>query len=83
VLIGYVDPTPAEAKVAFEKAAASLAVGPKPAGVGDEAYTDEAHALHVLKGNVRYSVDILSPDPDTPARDKQRRDLAIAVAAQL
>ena len=44
-------------------------------GVGDEAYLDKTHGLHVRKGKVRYFLD----GAGTP---KQKSDLAIGIAGQ-
>jgi len=50
--------------------------------LGDEAYFDEQHALHVRKGKVRFYLNL---DPiDSPATaEKQLTDLANSVIAQL
>ncbi|MBZ5719192.1 MAG: hypothetical protein LAO03_02320 [Acidobacteriia bacterium] len=45
-------------------------------GVGDEAYLDKLHGLHVRKGKVRYFLD----GAGTP---KQKSDLAVGIAGQL
>ena len=50
----YFDPTPEEATRLFAQLKMFYSP-PKPAsGVGDEAYFDKSHGLHVRKGNVRY-----------------------------
>lgn len=78
VLIVYVDHSPAEAKETFEKLSAWYPTLSKPSGIGDSAYIDKSHAIHVLKGSVRYFINAGSS-----ASDKQVQDLATAVAAQL
>jgi hypothetical protein len=80
--IVYVDRSPEEAKQTFEKLAAWYPATAKPSGIGDSAYVDKGHAIHVLKGSVRYFIDVGSSGSDA-ARDKQVQDLAISVAAQL
>lgn len=83
VLIGYVDGSASEAKATFEKLSAFFGPTAKPSGIGDEAYVDANHAIHVLKGKVRYYISIRPSDADTTALEKQLRDLALAVAAQI
>ncbi|MGA8622580.1 MAG: hypothetical protein WB660_29160 [Candidatus Sulfotelmatobacter sp.] len=46
-------------------------------GVGDEAYLDALHGLHVRKGKVRFFISAKAAD------DKQLRELAGRVAGQL
>lgn len=81
-LIVYVDRSPAEAKETFEKLSAWYPATSKPSGIGDSAYMDKNHAIHVLKGSVRYFISISSQEPGT-AREKQAQDLASSVAAQI
>lgn len=57
VLIAYVDPSAAHATQTFNKLAAFYKPKSKPA-IGDSAYTDANGAIHVLKGSVRYFIDI-------------------------
>jgi hypothetical protein len=52
------------------------------AGLGDEAYFDRIHALHVRKGKVRFYLN-LEPMDFTPAIEKELKDLASRVAGQL
>ncbi|HLV96102.1 MAG TPA: hypothetical protein VKS44_12990 [Candidatus Acidoferrales bacterium] len=77
-LIVYVDRSPAEAKQNFDKLSMWFPPKSKPAGIGDSAYIDSNHAIHVLKGKVRYFISINS----NPS-DKQTIDLAKSVAAQI
>jgi hypothetical protein len=51
-------------------------------GLGDEAYFDRQHGLHVRKGKVRFYIN-LEPMDFTPAIEKQLKDLASRVAGQL
>jgi hypothetical protein len=78
VFIVYVDKSAPEAKQTFEKLSAFYPAQSKPSGVGDSAYIDKDHAIHVLKGKVRYYISI-SP----MANEKQLKDLANSVAAQI
>jgi hypothetical protein len=80
--IVYVDRSPAEAKETFAKLSAWYPAISKPTGIGDAAYIDSHHAIHVLKGSVRYFIDVGSSSSDA-ARDKQVQDLAASVAAQI
>ncbi|HKV47064.1 MAG TPA: hypothetical protein VJN69_03150, partial [Candidatus Acidoferrales bacterium] len=56
----------------------------KPTGIGDQAYLDNDHALHVLKGNYRFFISISESSSVSDAtKEKQEEDLATAVVAQL
>jgi len=81
-LIVYVDRSPAEAKETFDKLSAWFPATSKPSGIGDSAYMDKNHAIHVLKGSVRYFISVGSQDPGA-AKEKQAQDLAASVAAQI
>lgn len=78
----YIDHSPAEAKQTFEKLSAWYPAISKPSGIGDSAYIDKSHAIHVLKGSVRYFIDVGSSASDA-LRDKLVQDLATSVAAQI
>lgn len=52
-------------------------------GIGDEAYFDPRHGLHVRKGNVRFFLNLGNEDDSAPANQKQLTDLASQVAGQL
>jgi hypothetical protein len=82
IFIVYVDRSPAEAKQTFEKLSAWYPAISKPSGIGDSAYIDSSHALHVLKGTVRYYINV-GPHASDTALDKQLQDLAASVAAQI
>lgn len=81
VLIVYVDHSPTEAKDTFERLSMFYQPSTKADGIGDTAYTDRDGAIHVLKGQVRYYIDL--DDAKTPAGKTAIRTLALAVAAQL
>jgi hypothetical protein len=72
----YFDPSPAEATDLFAKLKMFYSP-PKPVpGLGDEAYFDPRHGIHVRKGNVRF---FLSAGDN----EKQLTDLATQVAGKL
>ena len=81
IFIVYVDRSPAEAKQNFDKLSAWYPSISKPTGIGDSAYIDKSHAIHVLKGSVRYFISVSSGGSD--ATGKQIQDLATSVAAQI
>ncbi|MGA2099971.1 MAG: hypothetical protein ABSG34_02655 [Candidatus Sulfotelmatobacter sp.] len=73
----YVDPSPSASAELFAKLKSYFADGSTVvSGVGDEAYLDKEHGLHVRKGKVRYFLD----GAGTP---KQKTDLAAGIAGQL
>lgn len=75
-LILYVDASTSEAKQTFDKL--SLWFPPKSKeAIGDSAYLDGNHAIHVLKGNIRYYISI------SPANEKHAIDLASLIAARI
>ena len=78
----YVDPSPSAAAELFAKLSLFYAPNTPVAGLGDEAYFDKIHALHVRKGKVRFYLN-LEPMNFTPAIERQLKDLASRVAGQL
>lgn len=72
----YFDPSPAEATQLHAKLKMWFGSGSTLAAVGDEAYFDANHSLHVRKGNVRF---FLSDGND----EKKLTSLGNAVAGQL
>lgn len=74
--IVYFEQTAAEAKQTFDKLSMWFPPKSKPA-IGDSAYIDGSHAIHVLKGKVRYYISI------DPANERQAKDLAASVAARI
>ena len=82
IFIVYVDPSVSLAKETFSKLSLFYSPSTPAAGIGDSAYVDRRHAIHVLAGKVRYFIDI-SIQNSTPANDKQLKDLAGSVAGQL
>ena len=82
LLIAYTDRSADEAKTTFGTMAAADKAIAKPGGVGDDAYVDKEHAIHVLKGKVRYYIEVAT---GVIGGDKQALaiDLAKIVAAQV
>ncbi len=78
----YADPSPSAAADLFAKLSKFYGPQTPVTGLGDEAYFDGQHALHVRKGKVRFYLN-LAPMDFTPAIEKQLRDLGSRVARQL
>lgn len=75
----YVDPSPAASKDLFAKL--SMFYGPPtPVSIGDQAYFDKNHGLHVLKGKVRF---FLAADNFSPPVQKQLEGLASQICGKL
>lgn len=79
----YVDPSPAAATDLFAKLKIFYSPPTPVAGLGDEAYFDSRHGLHVRKGKVRFFLSFEGANSFTPANEKQLKDLAARVIAQL
>lgn len=80
---GYVDPSADETKWLFLRLSKFYKTTTAVSGLGDEAYFDDAHGLHVRKGKVRLFFNLAPMGDFTPAREKQLKDLASSVVAQL
>jgi len=78
----YVDPSPSAAVDLFAKLSRFYGTQTPVTGLGDEAYFDEQHALHVRKGKVRFYIN-LEPMDFTAAIEKQLKDLASRVTGRL
>ena len=77
----YVDPSPSAAADLFARLEKFYGPPTPVPGLGDEAYFDTRHGLHVRKGKVRFYLDL---DVDfTPAVEKQLKDLAGKLAGRL
>jgi hypothetical protein len=77
LLRAYVDPSPAAAAELFARLKSFFGKGSTAvAGVGDEAYMDTSHGLHVRKGKVRFFIS-------GAGTDKQLTDLANGIVGQL
>ncbi len=75
----YFDPTPAASTELFARLKKFYSPATPAAGVGDEAYFDPQHAIHVRKGNARYYLDL----GGSAAAEKPLQALAILVAGKL
>jgi len=73
----YADPSPSAAADLFAKLGLFYSPQTPVAGLGDKAYFDPNHGLHVLKGRVRFFISMDSFD------EKQAKAIAGAVAGQL
>ena len=78
----YVDPSPSAAADLFARLGKFYSPQTPVPGLGDEAYFDPAHALHVRKGKVRFYIN-LEPMNFSPASEKQLKDLAKQVTGRL
>jgi hypothetical protein len=78
----YVDPSPSEAKDLFARLSKYYGPQTPVPGLGDEAYLDAKHAIHVRKGRIRYYLNI-TPVDSVSAVEKQLTELANRAAAQL
>jgi hypothetical protein len=77
LLRAYVDPSPAAAAELFARLKSFFGRGSTSVtGVGDEAYMDASHGLHVRKGKVRFFIG-------GAGTDTQLRDLAGGIVGQL
>jgi hypothetical protein len=78
----YVDPSPSAATELFAKLGKFYSPQTPVASLGDEAYFDPQHALHVRKGKVRFYLN-LDPVGSAPTVEKQLKDLAGRVVGRL
>ena len=78
----YVDPSPSAAADLFARLGKFYSPLTPVPGLGDEAYFDPAHALHVRKGKVRFYI-YLEPMNFSPAIEKHLKDLASQVTGRL
>jgi hypothetical protein len=79
----YVDPSTAVAKETFTQLSAYYAPNTATPGIGDTAYLDSQHAIHVQKGKVRFYINLSPVGTDTAQVDKQLKSLATWVAGQI
>jgi hypothetical protein len=75
----YADPSPAAAADLFAKLS-KYYPGTPVKSVGDQAYIDKNHGIHVLKGNVRFFLQMDEFDSST---EKKLQDLATQIAGKL
>lgn len=78
----YVDPSASAAADLFAKLGKFYSPQAPVASLGDEAYFDPQHALHVRKGKVRFYLN-LEPVDSAPTVEKRLTDLASRVAGRL
>ena len=78
----YVDPSPSAAADLFARLGKFYSPQTPVPGLGDEAYFDPAHGLHVRKGKVRFYIN-LEPMNFSPATEKHLKDLASQVTGRL
>ncbi len=79
----YADSSPAVATDIFAKLKAYFGAGTPIPSLGDEAYIDNQHGLHVRKGRVRFFLQLTDAKNFTPANQNQLNDLATRVISQL
>jgi hypothetical protein len=79
----YVDPSPSAAADLFSRLSKFYGTPTPVAGLGDEAYFDQSHGLHVRKGKVRYYINLDPIGNFTPAVEKQLKDLGSEVSGRL
>jgi hypothetical protein len=73
----YVDPSPAATTDLFARLKSFFGSGSTSVpGLGDEAYVDVSHGLHVRKGKVRFFLS-------GSGNDKQLKELATGVVGRL
>lgn len=74
----YVDPSPSVAADLFARLRMFYSPPTPVAGVGDEAYFDPQHAIHVRKGRARFYLNA-----NNPSKEKELKSLAGSVAGRL
>lgn len=79
----YVDPTAADTKWLFLRLSKFYKTTTPVTGLGDEAYFDDVHGLHVRKGAVRMFFNLTPAGAFGLEKEKQVKDLAAGVVAQL
>ncbi len=75
----YVDPSPSAAQELFAKLKLFYSPPTPVADLGDEAYFDPRHSIHVRKGKVRFFISF----NEGPTAEKPLKDLASQVAGRL
>jgi hypothetical protein len=83
VFIAFVDGSSVQARATYDKLSLWLSPKAKVAGTWDVAYMDDNHAIHVLKGKVRYYINIVPFGTANSEKDKKLKDLAECVAEQI
>lgn len=72
----YVDPSPSAAKELFAKLKIMYSPPVPLPDLGDEAYFEPRHSIHVRKGKVRFFISFNGE----PTTEKPLKDLAVQVA---
>ncbi|HLW52999.1 MAG TPA: hypothetical protein VKW06_09150 [Candidatus Angelobacter sp.] len=78
----YVDPSPAASTELFARLRQFYGPPVAVPGLGDDAYFDRQHAIHVRKGKVRFYLN-LSPVTSPTTIEKQIKELSAAVLKRL
>ncbi len=76
----YTDPSPTAAADLFARLGVFYSPQTPVSGLGDKAYIDRSHGLHVLAGRTRF---FLAMDEVTSATDSQLKDLGGRVVGRL
>ena len=79
----YVESSPEAAKQSFDKFRPYAGASATVTGNWDNAYIDQEHAIHVLKGKARYYLKLDPVRGDKAKAEKQLQDLATSIAGQL
>ena len=81
---GYVDPSAKDTSWLFLRLSKFYKTTTLVQGLGDEAYFDDAHGLHVRKGKARLFFNLVPVDTSTEKeKEKQMKAVAAGVIAQL
>lgn len=80
---GYVDASAEDTSWLFRRLKTFYKTTTPVSELGDEAYFDDAHGLHVRKGKVRLFFNLAPPGNFNAEKEKQMKDLAARVVAQL
>jgi hypothetical protein len=80
---GYADPSAQETSWLFLRLSKFYKTTTPVSGLGDEAYFDDAHGLHVRKGKARLFFNLTPAASFSAEKEKQMKDLAAGVVAQL
>ena len=79
----YVDPSPSAATALFARLRMFYSPPTPVPHLGDEAYFDPQHALHVRKGKVRFYLNLTPLSDPAAASEKNLQSLATQVAGRL
>lgn len=82
-LIAFADTSPETAKENFKKFKMMIPAATPVSGVGEDAYIDARHAIHALKGKVRWFISADVDEKNIAKVEQQVTDLAKFVASKL